>query len=266
MAACSPPTPAQQHRALRQCARPRARAGGRAADGAVWEWSAAAAQGQYRLLPGQLSSGSEGNTRHYHSGGAEAGAAGARVVRCVLRGRHTDAGARSVRPLPGARSAAVQAFEYMSAWASSFVLKHIPGAALPLAKPAMHYVAGGTGHAAPRCRSARVARSGAGAGARPWDCAGRRRRESEAQRAAIWRLREEHFRSAEARGCSVKNDVSVPISRVPEFIGRATVACERLIPGIRAVPSATWATATHFISRSRKTQILTGSSRRIMRS
>ena len=34
----------------------------------------------------------------------------------------------------------------------------------------------------------------------------------------------------------MKNDVSVPISRVPEFISRATVACERLIPGIRAVP------------------------------
>jgi FAD/FMN-containing dehydrogenase len=34
----------------------------------------------------------------------------------------------------------------------------------------------------------------------------------------------------------VKNDVSVPVSKVPEFIHRATVACESLIPGIRAVP------------------------------
>src|SRR3984885_14941146 len=36
--------------------------------------------------------------------------------------------------------AAVQAFEYMSGPGIDFVLKHIPAATLPLAKPAMHYV------------------------------------------------------------------------------------------------------------------------------
>ena len=34
----------------------------------------------------------------------------------------------------------------------------------------------------------------------------------------------------------MKNDVSVPVSKVPEFIRRATAACETLMPGIRAVP------------------------------
>jgi FAD/FMN-containing dehydrogenase len=60
--------------------------------------------------------------------------------------------------------------------------------------------------------------------------------ESEAQRAAIWRLREEHSEAQKRDGASVKNDVSVPVSKVPEFIHRATAACEALIPGIRAVP------------------------------
>src|SRR5262249_30654009 len=60
--------------------------------------------------------------------------------------------------------------------------------------------------------------------------------ESEAQRAAIWRLREEHSEAQKREGGSVKNDVSVPISKVPEFIHRATAACEALVPGIRAVP------------------------------
>ena len=60
--------------------------------------------------------------------------------------------------------------------------------------------------------------------------------ESEAQRAAIWRLREEHSEAQKREGASVKNDVSVPVSKVPEFIRRATVACETLMPGIRAVP------------------------------
>ena len=60
--------------------------------------------------------------------------------------------------------------------------------------------------------------------------------ESEAQRAAIWRLREEHSEAQKREGASVKNDVSVPVSRVPEFIRRATDACAALLPGIRAVP------------------------------
>ena len=42
--------------------------------------------------------------------------------------------------------------------------------------------------------------------------------ESEAQRAAIWRLREEHSEAQKREGASVKNDVSVPVSKVPEFI------------------------------------------------
>jgi FAD/FMN-containing dehydrogenase len=60
--------------------------------------------------------------------------------------------------------------------------------------------------------------------------------ESEGQRAAIWRLREEHSEAQKLEGASVKNDVSVPVSKVPAFIRAATETCERLMPGIRAVP------------------------------
>ena len=60
--------------------------------------------------------------------------------------------------------------------------------------------------------------------------------ESGAQRAALWKLREEHSESQKLAGASVKNDVSVPVSKVPELIRRAAEACERLVPGIRCVP------------------------------
>jgi hypothetical protein len=60
--------------------------------------------------------------------------------------------------------------------------------------------------------------------------------ESGAQRAAIWKLREEHSEAQKRAGASVKNDISVPVSRVPELIRRAAAACERLVPGIRCVP------------------------------
>jgi FAD/FMN-containing dehydrogenase len=57
-----------------------------------------------------------------------------------------------------------------------------------------------------------------------------------AQRAQLWRLREEHSEAQKRAGASVKNDVSVPVSKVPELIRRATAMCERLVPSIRCVP------------------------------
>ena len=60
--------------------------------------------------------------------------------------------------------------------------------------------------------------------------------ESGAQRAALWKLREEHAEAQKREGASVKNDVSVPVSKVPALIAQATAACEALIPGVRVVP------------------------------
>src|SRR6185503_20976521 len=60
--------------------------------------------------------------------------------------------------------------------------------------------------------------------------------DSEAQRQAIWKLREEHAEAQKREGASVKNDISVPVSRVPDLIARASAACEALVPGVRPVP------------------------------
>jgi FAD/FMN-containing dehydrogenase len=124
----------------------------------------------------------------------------------------------------------------MSGLGTAFVLQHIEGATLPLAAPAPFYVL------------VELATPRADAGLRDalehvlgyalsdgviTDAA---IADSEAQRAAIWRLREEHSEAQKREGASVKNDVSVPVSKVPQFIRQATEACVRLIPGIRAVP------------------------------
>ncbi len=133
-------------------------------------------------------------------------------------------------------AAAISAFELMSGLGTAFVLNHIDNATLPLSEPAPFYV----------LVELATPREGAGlrgalehvledalADAVITDAA---IAESEAQRAAIWRLREEHSEAQKREGASVKNDVSVPVSKVPEFIQRATEACVRLMPGIRAVP------------------------------
>ncbi len=94
--------------------------------------------------------------------------------------------------------AAVQAFEYMSGMGLGFVLKHIPGAALPLAAPADHYalieLATPRPKAGLRAALEEVLEAALEAGL-VLDAV---IAESAAQRAALWRLREEHSEAPEA--------------------------------------------------------------------
>jgi FAD/FMN-containing dehydrogenase len=131
--------------------------------------------------------------------------------------------------------AAIQAFEYMSGAGMALVLKNIPATTLPLAAPAAHYVlielASPREAAGLRTLLESLLES-ALAENLVLDAA---IAESEAQRLSIWRLREEHSEAQRREGASVKNDVSVPVSRVPALIARASAACAALMPGIRVV-------------------------------
>jgi FAD/FMN-containing dehydrogenase len=133
-------------------------------------------------------------------------------------------------------AASISAFELMSGLGMSFVLKHIPGAVLPLESPAAFYVlvelASPRPNAGLRAMLEEVLERALEDGT-VQDAA---IAESESQRAAIWKLREEHSEAQKREGASVKNDVSVPVSKVPAFIREATAACEALLPGVRVVP------------------------------
>jgi FAD/FMN-containing dehydrogenase len=60
--------------------------------------------------------------------------------------------------------------------------------------------------------------------------------ESEAKRAALWYIREAIVQSQKFEGGSIKHDISVPVSRVADFISRASAAVEAAMPGVRPVP------------------------------
>jgi len=124
----------------------------------------------------------------------------------------------------------------MSSAGIELVLRYVPGTALPVTTPAEHYVL--IELATPRegadlRRSLEELLAAAMEAGIVTDAV---IAESGAQRAALWKLREEHSESQKLAGASVKNDVSVPVSKVPELIRRAAEACERLVPGIRCVP------------------------------
>ncbi len=132
--------------------------------------------------------------------------------------------------------ASVHAFEYMNDTGMGLVLRHIPGAVMPLSERAPHYavveLATPRPQAGLRAAMEQVLEAALGDEV-VLDAV---IAETDAQRAAIWRLREEHAEAQKREGASVKNDVSVPVSHVPELIRRATDACAALIPGLRAVP------------------------------
>ena len=60
--------------------------------------------------------------------------------------------------------------------------------------------------------------------------------ESEAQRRELWRIRAALAEQQEKLGGSIKHDVSVPVSKVAEFIVRASAAVKERLPGIRPYP------------------------------
>ncbi len=60
--------------------------------------------------------------------------------------------------------------------------------------------------------------------------------ESGEQRRALWHLRESIPEAQKKEGGSIKHDVAVATSRVPEMIRRCTEAVEAALPGVRVVP------------------------------
>jgi len=130
----------------------------------------------------------------------------------------------------------VTAYELMSRRGLDFVLKHLPGARDPLGARYPWYVLLelSSGEAADTLR-ATLERLLEDAHAHNLveDAV---LADSEAQRLALWRLRDSLSEIQKHEGGSIKCDISVPVSAVPQFIARATAAAETLVPGIRPVP------------------------------
>jgi len=57
--------------------------------------------------------------------------------------------------------------------------------------------------------------------------------QSETQRRELWAPRENMSESQKFEGVSIKHDVSVPVSKLPEFIAEASQAVEAFQPGVR---------------------------------
>ena len=131
---------------------------------------------------------------------------------------------------------AVRAFEYMSGLGVDFAIRHIEGVSLPLGARADHYVLVDLASPRPDAGLREMAETVLAEAMEAGEVLDAALADSDAQAQKIWRIREEHPEAQKREGASVKNDVSVPVSRVPEMIRRCSAALVALIPGSRPVP------------------------------
>jgi FAD/FMN-containing dehydrogenase len=130
----------------------------------------------------------------------------------------------------------VQAFEYMCGAGIDLVLKHLPGTEWPLAGRASHCVLVEFADYPPEAGVREKLEAVLGTALETGLVQDAVLAGSLRERTALWRLREEQSEAQKREAVSIKNDVSVPVSKVAEFLVRARAACEREFPGIRAIP------------------------------
>jgi FAD/FMN-containing dehydrogenase len=127
------------------------------------------------------------------------------------------------------------AFEFMSRLSIELVTKHVPGTRLPLKAPAPWYVlieisSAESDGAASLMMERLLVEAGDKKLVSDAVLAG-----SLAQAQSLWRLRETASEAQKPEGGSIKHDVSVPVARIPEFLGRAGPVVDGVCAGARPV-------------------------------
>ena len=138
--------------------------------------------------------------------------------------------------LRAASSDGITSFEYMHRDCLDMVFEYIPDTSDPFDEPYAHYalaeIASGREGAGMQ-ETIEEALAGAFESGQLLNAV---IAASGQQSAQLWRLRETIPESQKHAGGCIKHDVSVPVSRVAEFLAAATEAAKREIPGVRVVP------------------------------
>src|SRR5262249_27141032 len=128
----------------------------------------------------------------------------------------------------------VNAFELVPRIGLEFVLRHVTGARDPLPTAAEWYAL--VEIESPQADAIQPQLAVALAQAPQGPLSAAVVATSDRQRADFWVLRERLSEVQKHEGGSIKHDISVPVSRVAEFIERASAAVIKACPGIRPVP------------------------------
>ncbi|MEP9352963.1 FAD-binding oxidoreductase [Xanthobacter sp. KR7-65] len=137
------------------------------------------------------------------------------------------------RRLRAAAGDCLTGFEIMPRFGMETVLKHMQGTVRPLAGDHAWYVLAELTSTRPDDDLSELALAALAAAFEAGEVEDAVLAASEAQCDAMWRLRESLSDAQKFEGGSIKHDVSVPVSRVPDFIAEAARRCEAHLPGVR---------------------------------
>ncbi|MFY1051199.1 FAD-binding oxidoreductase [Ectopseudomonas khazarica] len=126
-------------------------------------------------------------------------------------------------------------FELMSRQSLEFVLRHVAGASDPFAEGHPWYVLIELSDTQPDAALNDLLEQGLGEAFEQALVLDAVVAGSQAQVKALWALREGISEAQNHEGPSLKHDISVPVSRIPDFIARTDRALQQAFPGVRVV-------------------------------
>jgi FAD/FMN-containing dehydrogenase len=129
----------------------------------------------------------------------------------------------------------ITGFELMSRVCMEIVLSRIPGARDPLPQSYGWYVLVELSDSTEGPTLDELLENALGAAAEEGGILDAALAASRQQRLDFWKLREDMAEAQKLEGEPIKHDISVPVSRVPDFIARASQALEKRYPGIRII-------------------------------
>jgi len=131
---------------------------------------------------------------------------------------------------------AVTSFEYIHRVCLDLVLEGVEGVSDPFEDKHQHYVLLELTSSRPDDDLAAVLESVLAEAFERGGVANAVVASSEAQAASLWRLRETIPEAQKHGGACIKHDISIPVSKVPSFLERATALCEDMIAEVRVSP------------------------------
>jgi len=124
-------------------------------------------------------------------------------------------------------------FELMEKTPLDFVLRHVPGTANPLAEESPWYVLIEVSSGRSAEDASEMMTSILSIAYEEELLSDATIAQSEAQRTKLLHLREDMSDAQKPEGGSIKHDISVPVVAIPEFIERAGIAVQQVVPGAR---------------------------------
>lgn len=127
------------------------------------------------------------------------------------------------------------AFEFANRSSLEFVLRHIPGSRAPLDAASPWYVLLELSTARESAQTGTDLEHFLAGMLESHTVTDGMFATSGAQREALWRLRHSMSEAQKIEGASIKHDISVPVSKVGDFVARASAWAESAVPGVRVI-------------------------------